>query len=80
VKARPKLLRAVGLGLGAGLLLAAVCLGVLALLQQVTCVDSPGSAECAFEQDLHAHIARVQALAALGCALVGGGLTLLTRR
>ena len=40
----------------------------------------PGTEQCTFEQATGEGVARLQAFAALGCALVSGGLLLLYRR
>lgn len=67
-------------GLAAGLLLAAVALGVLSLQRARAGCEAPGTEECTFELQTARELARLQALGALGCALVGAGLALTARR
>jgi hypothetical protein len=67
-------------GLAAGLLLAAMALGGLSLQRATQACEAPGTEECTFELQTAREIARLQALAALGCALLGGGLALTARR
>jgi hypothetical protein len=67
-------------GLGAGLLLAALILGGSAVSRLTSRCESSSSAECAFERELAGEGARVEALAALGCLLVGAGLVLRLKR
>jgi hypothetical protein len=71
--------RAALLGLAAGLLLAGLTLGVMALLRMRVDCATLGAEECVFERQLATSVARLQALASLGCLLVGAGLGLGTR-
>lgn len=73
------LFRAARWGLAAGLLLASVVLGVLALNnQRVDCAGLPQQ-QCDFERATMGEVARLQALGALGLACLGGGLALWAR-
>jgi hypothetical protein len=75
-----RLARSVAVGLCGALAVAAVVLLALALLRlRVDCAGL-GPEECTFEQQLAGSIARVQGLAALGCAAVAAGGFLLLRR
>lgn len=71
-------------GLFSGLTLAAfggaLFLGVLSLLNATRECTYPGTLECLFEQETFTHVARLQAFAATGLALVGGGLAIFRRR
>ncbi len=42
--------------------------------------EFPGTAQCEMELSLGEHLARLQSYAAIGCALVAGGVFLFTRR
>lgn len=73
------LFRAARWGLAAGLLLASIALGVLALQnQRVDCAGLPRQ-QCDFERATLGEVARMQALGALGLACLGGGLALWAR-
>jgi hypothetical protein len=75
-----RLLHSVGVGLVGALAIAAVVLLTLAVMRlQVDC-DVLAAEECRFEKELAASIARLQTLAAVGCAAVAGGGALLLRR
>jgi hypothetical protein len=73
--------RAAAMGLLGGLLTGAVVLLALAVMRlQVDC-SGLGAEECTFEQQLAASVARLQTLAAVGCAaLATGGWLWLRRR
>lgn len=72
--------RAALAGLAAGLFLAGLTLGVMAMVRmRVDCVGL-GTEECAFEHQLATGVARLQALGSVGCLLVGTGLSLRLRR
>ena len=67
-------------GLALGLGVAALVLLAFAVRRlQVDCAGLSAT-ECEFETQLARGIARLQAFAALGCALLGGGLGLAVRR
>jgi hypothetical protein len=72
--------RAAVAGLALGLGCAAVALGVLAVLRLDVDCATLSPAECDFETGLSRGVARLQASAALGCALVAGGLLVALRR
>lgn len=75
-----RLLHSVGVGLVGALGVAAVVLLTLAVLRlQVDCAVLSAE-ECRFEKELASSIARLQTLAAVGCAAVAGGGALLLRR
>ncbi len=75
-----RLLHSVGLGLVGALGVAAVVLLTLAVLRlQVDCAVLSAE-ECRFEEELASSIARLQTLAAVGCAAVAAGGGLLLRR
>lgn len=75
-----RLLRSVGLGLVAALAIAAVVLLVLAVLRLNVDCTGLGAEECNFEKALASGIARLQTFAALGMAILAGGIFLLLRR
>ena len=72
--------RAAGGGLAMGLAVAAVLLLVFAVRRLGVDCAALTPTECAFETELARGIARLQAFAALGCALVAAGLTVALRR
>jgi hypothetical protein len=75
-----RLFHSIGVGLIGGLAVAAVVLLTLAVLRlQVDCAARSVD-ECRFEKELASAIARLQMLAAVGCATVAGGGALLLRR
>jgi hypothetical protein len=63
-------------GLALGLCAAALLLLTLAVLRLRVDCSTLSPTECGFETDLARGIARLQAFAALGCALLAGGLGL----
>lgn len=67
-------------GLALGLGAAAFVLLTLAVLRLRVDCTTLSPTECGFETDLARGIARLQAFAALGCALVAIGLFLAVRR
>jgi hypothetical protein len=69
-----KLARAALFGLGAGLFVAGITLGVMALLRMNVDCSALGSEECVFEKQLATSVARLQALGSVGCLLVAAGL------
>ena len=75
-----RLLHSVGVGLVGAPGVAAVVLLTLAVLRlQLDCA-ALSAEECRFEKELASSIARLQTLAAVGCAAVAGGAFLLVRR
>lgn len=76
-----RLVRAAGVGLVGALAVAAlVLLGSAVLRLKVDC-EGRSAEECHLETELQGSLARLQALAALGCgALAGGGFLMLRRR
>lgn len=67
-------------GLVMGLFGSGLVLGVLALQGTRTTCEHPDTAECTFELGNAAELARLEALAATGCVLIGAGLALGLRR
>lgn len=74
-----RVLRAALRGLGLGLGLGALALAALAALRLRVDCGGLSAAECELQHTLAHEIARLQALAATGCALVAGGLYLALR-
>lgn len=58
----------------------ALVLGVLSILNATRECAFPGTLQCLFEEETYTQVARLQAFAAAGLALVGGGLALFRRR
>lgn len=75
-----RLLRSVGLGLVAAFAIAAVVLLVLAVVRLNVDCTGMGAEECNFEKALASGIARLQTFAALGMAILAGGMFLFVRR
>jgi len=77
---KPQRMKRVVIGsFGVAMLGAAAYLGVTAISNvRINCEDG-GHPECAFIEETAHEIARKQALAATGCALVGGGLLMWLR-
>jgi hypothetical protein len=74
------LARASLIGLTGGLVVSAFALAFAAFANLNHDCQFPETLECTFEVENAAHIARLQAYSALGCALVGAGLILFLRR
>jgi hypothetical protein len=72
--------RAAVTGLAGGLAVAAVALLLSAVRRLGVDCAALTPTECQFEEDLARGVARLQAFAALGCALVAAGLLVAVRR
>lgn len=72
--------RAVLAGLVLGLVSAAIVFVVSAVQNTTKDCAFPGTEECDFETTEAQSIARLQSFAAIGCALVAGGLFLTIRK
>jgi hypothetical protein len=72
--------RAVILGLILGLSGAAIVFVVNAVINTTRDCAFPGTEECDFETTEATQIAKLQSFAAIGCALVAGGLFMANRR
>ena len=76
----PAVARAALLGLTLGLTFASFALVYAAFMQLNHVCEFPDTEECAFELSTASDLAQLQSFAALGCALVAGGMFLLLRR
>jgi hypothetical protein len=66
--------------LALGFLLGAAALFASALFRRSEVCAHPGTEECAFDEQTTREVSRLQLLGALGCALVGSGLSVAARR
>lgn len=67
-------------GLALGAFGAALLLGGLSLINATRDCEFPGSLQCLFEEETYRSVARMQALAATGLALLGAGVAIFRRR
>ena len=73
-------LRATLGGLTLGLIAAALVFAVASWNNAHQDCEYPGTEQCTFERSTAQGVARLQAYAAVGCALLAGGLSLGSRR
>ena len=73
-------LRAILGGLTLGALAAAIVFAAAAWNNSHRDCEFPGTEQCTFERSTALGVARLQAFAAIGCALIAGGLYLGYRR